>query len=727
MTTRQIKLPAANGVTVFPLPPNGQIGAQRLDILWETYPTAGSALVEYQALGSSSWATVAGASALDMTSARTVSLSADVRQYRITLSGMTGGLNGLFVVDDTGVGFGSANGLPLTPVGEPPALSGPGAGAVSGLVGGLSNGSPANGLPGGFKSQSFMTPGQTLQAAIDAAPASNTLVTVVTTGIAAFGVVYTVPATAKPGAFFIDAMNAREMDGAFIGTTFNDPEGLLSKAFVWKYDAANSRVICYNQGNAVTQAALVNYHAVVATTQASYDSIVLRPGIAVLGMGFGVSEIRNYTGRVFPQTDGSPSEFSVIPAAYSAVIGMDIVRNVKSTTPPIGFSAIYYPTNVNADCFFVMDSHVYLEAGVVDTPGGGYCVAICFASTAASGGRAKNTQFVRCLIESYGGRDAYETRTGLFNGMFIFRDCQIHGGAYVDGLTCTAILINTPYTNLAGINRDRAILSASTSGVPYAISMGCNNPFPGYTEQYIAVNSPHYVAVTEDVLVTKMYLVGMINNSTAKVRFENSPVSAYGVLTRSTAVAVTSTQANAIKAKGSLIPPVELTVTGTTSSGFSVTTPTPLNPKTFTQQTYATQTTTAKPFGILTISLEDLQDRTEVRAYARGKMAANANTKTLQVQTGANAVISPAMTLVNVSGAVQTGVLNGSSWDYSVTARISGSTALIEGTIRVGATAVSFLTEQALTAGQYVQVVLLATGVATNDITANYQATEVQG
>lgn len=617
---------------------------------------------------------------------------------------------------------------PGNPPTSTPSITGDGAAAIGSTVGGRVNGATAQTFPGGFFSQSFVRRDQTLQAAVDAAPASATLVSTVTAGIVDLGNgVYGVPLPAQPSALFYDAISSQYAPAAFSGNTIPDPDGQLTgNALIWTWDAANSRAICYNAGVAVTTVTTVKYHAVVAIDRATYDSVVLRPGIVVVGLGQGITEIRNLTGRTQVVNISNSTRnmgFSLVTASYSGIVGCDIVRNMRTVTEGGGYCGIVVPTETSSDAFTALDCHIYMEPGVIAF--GSYTVGIWFGSLAGRSSRAKNMQFVNCLIETFSGRDIFETYSGSFNGLVIFRGCQINGSVYIDGATNTFILIDTPYTNLNSPNRDRA--QQTYGGFNFALNMGSLGPFPGYTHAYIAINSPHRIVRVEDVAVPSggMYAMGIASslNITALMSFRNSPITADKLAFR-IGGGLAQSSLNTISAKGSAMPPGE--VGATTGSSLSATTATPLIPRTFTQQTVGNTTTTPKVLGYLSILLEDLQERGEARALVRGKFAANTNLKTLQVQMGANAALA-SMSLTNISGASASGAFNGTVFEYTVTVRVTGSTALISGTLDVNGTVTRFSAEQALTAAQYLQVGLQVTGVATNDITTNYQQLEVAG
>jgi hypothetical protein len=109
MTTRNFTINPANGAQVV-LIPGGQSGAQIFGLTWDIYPTAGTALIEWQSLSTGAWATVTGGTSVAITSAVSLTHTNNVAAYRVTISSIAGGYKGSASVADTGSGVGGPPG-----------------------------------------------------------------------------------------------------------------------------------------------------------------------------------------------------------------------------------------------------------------------------------------------------------------------------------------------------------------------------------------------------------------------------------------------------------------------------------------------------------------------------------------------------------------------------------------------------------------------------------------
>jgi len=109
MTTRNFTINPANGAQVV-LIPGGQSGAQIFGLTWDIYPTAGTALIEWQSLSTGAWATVTGGTSVAITSAVSLTHTNNVAAYRVTISSIAGGYKGAASVADTGSGVGGPPG-----------------------------------------------------------------------------------------------------------------------------------------------------------------------------------------------------------------------------------------------------------------------------------------------------------------------------------------------------------------------------------------------------------------------------------------------------------------------------------------------------------------------------------------------------------------------------------------------------------------------------------------
>lgn len=605
-----------------------------------------------------------------------------------------------------------------------PGLSGPSAEAVGSTSGGPRNGMPPSAMKKGkFSSASFVDPNETLQAAIDKAPASSTLVQRVSAGITNHGGgVYSIALAAPPDNVYVDADYLMPMTQGFDGTALRDPDArLTNNVRICKYDTGTGRLLMYNKGAAVTAVDLVKYHAVVATTKNSYDAIILRPGIMVVGMGRGVSEIRPTSGRNYDN-----NEYSVLAAAYSGLIDIDVVRP-KSILYPDTVSdrdcnGLVFPAAVTCDQFYFEGGRIYTEPGLIVDPGA-YGVPILFGCQGAN--RAKNVNFVRALVESRSTSYVWETGSGTFIGRVIFTDSVVHGDPYIDGAANTFYLINTPWTNLNSPEPNQAM--QFSGGKNFSFNLGGAAPFSAEdVYEYIAINSPHYVGPRNDATLTAS-LLAMDAAGSSKRLFRNSPITGCDQIVKNTGAQVLANPLTADRWESEGYQPVPIKLTST----YSDTVPTPKWSKII-ADTARNSTTAAAGlnFGIIQIKYEDLVKRKTCRARVRGKFAANANSKTLKVQAGVNAAINPAMALTDVSGGTFTGTYNGLSFEYKCEISLMGTTVLVSGSMVIGGTATPFMfiSETAIAAGQYFKVVLNATAVTTAaDVVISFQQVEVDG
>lgn len=602
---------------------------------------------------------------------------------------------------------------------------------------GSASGGPRNGLPpsamkkGKFSSSSFVDPNETLQQAIDKAPASNTLVQNITTGITDHGSgVYSIALAAKPENVYVDANYLSENAGAFVGTVLQDPEGFLTgSASFWKYDTSTSRLIVYDAGRTAPKITLVKFHAVVCTTKASYDACALRPGIFVVGMGRGVSEIRPVTSKI-----DNGYEYTVLAAEYSGLVDIDVVRPRSISNPgPVltntNTSGLILPTNVNCDQFYFEGGRIYSEANT--TVGSeAYNVSIMFGSAGIY--RAKNVNFVRARIEALGRTYVWETGSGLFWGRVILQECEIIGDPYIDGLANTFYFVNCKVTNINSADTIRA--NQFIAGKNFYANLGGAQGFSaedldGLTAM-VFINTPIYGASRNDPSEAMSFfgsVGGLLSAQRARFVFRNSPIVGFDNIVKnaSGATGAHPDKANQWESEGYQPIPIRLTTT------YSDTQATPKWSKIIADTTRSSTTAAAGlNFGIIQIKYEDLVKRKTCRARVRGKFAANANTKTLKVQTGVNAAISPAMTLTDVSGGTFSSTYNGLPFEYNATVSLSGTTVLVSGSMVIGGTATpfSFISETAIAAGQYFKIVLNAVATtAAADIVISYQQVEVDG
>ena len=578
-----------------------------------------------------------------------------------------------------------------------------------------------------YVSTSFVQPGQTLQAAVDAAPASSDLVkTVLAASMTTHGGgVYSVAATSKPTAFFIDAMNAVHTPEAFSGTTLVDGDGIYTgNSYLWFYDAANSRILFYNKGAAVPAVTLVNYHAVVAATQFTYDSVALRPGIVVVGLGMDKTEIRNLTNSfatMFIVSANQRMYYSVLVSAYSGLSDLTVVRNDNRTMSDFGkgFCGLVFGTETDTDGFRAARCRVMVDGGTHIT--GTYGVGIWFGCRTTK--RGKNVIFSDCILESKSYLDIYETYTSNFVGLVIFERTPVSGGVFVDGASNTFIMLNSPYTN--GNSENRGSVIQRVVGGNFGLNMGSIAAFPGFTQQYIAINSPHTMMKPDDINVTETALFGFTGAYTTPMLFRNSPIVADKLLIRQGAD-TTGSYIGLVELESSPSPAGEITIATAASAGFNAASESPLQNRSIARASYATQSATAKAFTPFSMSYANLKKRGRARILGRGQFGANGNVKTLKVQRGVGGALP--VTVADVAGASVSGAINGNQFEYKAEIVMTADdTVYVTGQINNGGTIVPFMFSQALTAGQFFAMSFNGVGVTTGDITVKYQQIEVDG
>lgn len=462
-------------------------------------------------------------------------------------------------------------------VGPDGALPAAGAVVVAGAVGGPRNGLPFSTMKRGkFSSQSFVDPNQTLDQAIAAAPASADLVQNITTGITSHGSgVYSIALAARPDNVFVDADYLTENTGAFVGTVLQDPEGFFTgSASFWKYDTSTSRLIVYNAGRTAPKITLVKFHAVVATTKASYDACALRPGICVVGMGRGVSEIRPVTSKLYGGT-----EYTVLAAEYSALIGIDVVRprSISNPNEPLtstNTSGLILPSNVNCDQFYFEGGRIYSEANT--TVGSeAYNVSILFGAGGVY--RAKNVTFLGARIEALGHTYVWETGSGIFWGRVILQDCEVIGDPYIDGLANTFYFINSKVTNINSADGRKA--RQFIAGKNFQFNLGGAQGFSsedldGLTAM-VFINTPIYGASRGDATETISFfgsVGGILSTQSVRFVFRNSPIVGFDSIVKNASAASGAhpDKANQWESEGYQPIPLRLTTTFSDTQALSL-------------------------------------------------------------------------------------------------------------------------------------------------------------
>jgi len=99
MTTTIFPVILSNGEQVFAVP-GGSLGAQQLTIACTTYPSAGTALIEYRSPGNTAWQTAYKGAATALTVERVMYVGDVASQFRVTLEGVVGGAGATFAVSD---------------------------------------------------------------------------------------------------------------------------------------------------------------------------------------------------------------------------------------------------------------------------------------------------------------------------------------------------------------------------------------------------------------------------------------------------------------------------------------------------------------------------------------------------------------------------------------------------------------------------------------------------
>lgn len=607
--------------------------------------------------------------------------------------------------------------------------------AIGSAVGGPRNGNSANPFPGGFTSQSFVDPNESLQQAIDKAPSSASLVQSYSSGFVdltngSYGIVL----AEKPKAVFVDADLLAETPSAFNGNVLTSPEVFAGAARFWKWDSATSRVVMYNKGAAVTQMTTVKYHAVVAIDRAQYDGFVLRPGVVVVGAGAEFTKTKSSVSN----TTQSPTALmfaAVVAAAYAGVSGMTIESTpslsfVNAGNPPAGIeggnSALVLPLLASSDCFIADQCRVVVPEGFSIPVG--YCVGIFFATRYNNPGwRSKNVQISNTPTDVRSPVDAIETYSFNFNGSVRFINSPQNGCVFIDGRSNTFVFVDSNISSGGTRNRLEPMHSSLYN---FPLNLGSNGPFAGETRSVVLINSDLDARVPLNTVSTgaATQSAGFYRASAdpTYVDIINSNVYADTLVTNGIG-AVTGAMARFTSASSSRVPPCEVTTTvGASASGFSLTVPSPLLPLTQCRLTYATQTTTAKNFGILSIAYADIIKRGSARVTVRGITAANANVKTMKLQAGVNLTLA-GLALADVAGANWSSTYNNQPFEFTADITASEGFIFIKGQMLIGTTTSGFTARQAIAADQYFQMTLNSVGVATNDVVVSYQSIEVAG
>lgn len=625
---------------------------------------------------------------------------------------------------------------PGNPPTSGPTLSGDGAGAVGSAVGGLRNGSSANAFPGGFLSQSYVDPNETLQAAVDKAPSSASLVQSYTTGITDLtSGFYAIVLPSRPRALYASADLITENAYAFASNTaLANPEIWAGAGRFWKWDAANSRAIIYNTGAAVTQVTCAAFHAVVAIDRNQYGSVNLRPGIVIVGNGTETTKLVNTTRNTMVAPTGTMYA-TVVSSSYSGLSGVTVesvpalsYENNGGPAPGVGGGnvALALPLLSSSDCFTVQDCKIVIPEGHVNLIG--YNIAVFFGTSNVQGFRSKNVQFLDTPIIALSPVDAIETYSFNFGGLVYFYRCPISGGVFIDGNLNTFSFIDGYISNRSSRNPGEVL---SNSLYSFPINLGSNAVFPGQDAEIILINNPvsgflpkNVAALTPGATTYGFYKA---TADTCAVKIINAPIYADRLFTVGDGVALTSAFTKYFQSQASAVPPAEVTTTvSAASSGFSLTQVSALVPKVQARLVYATQSATPKNFGIFNILYEDLLKRGAAKITVRGSTAANANTKTLKAQSGVSATLA-GVVLADVAGATFSGAYNNQSFEFTADITVSALVVSIKGQMLIGTTLTPFVAKRSIADSQYLQIVLNATGVATNDISVDYQSVEIAG
>jgi hypothetical protein len=580
--------------------------------------------------------------------------------------------------------------------------------------GGSSGGSSITKMAGRFVQQIVVTGETELQAAIDSAPASNTLVREITSVTALGNNTYAVASATKPTDVFVDAEIASERasrfnltTGAFVSGTDTTPP------FVWAWDAANSRVLIYKGGTAITAATLVDYVAIIALNKASYDAVALRPGIVILGLGRTVQEIRPVTAKTDTSSGNGTFEYSLRVAAYSGVIGMRVVRNGRITAG-LNSCGILFAGNIPADTFFMEDAELVVEASYQKYLDSTYNVGMFLSSSEASSARAKNARFVRTPFNNYAQCDTIETFSNTFFGLVWFIDCSIHGAVYFDGNKQTIKFVNTPVDNLMGLNRQPVPMQEATNFAVNLLGAAGAAAFPGETNYMEFYNSPVSIQRTSDPAIAADVFYAIAWSGRVGLRFENSPIASEGSIRHGTNAAFNALEATRLYCRNSPMPVIEM-------SAYSDTYRTPLVPESRCSVAISTTTASERVVGQFSMTYEELKLRRSAAVTVHGKFAANANNKTLTFKAG--------LAGAQVSVKTTTGTYNDKAFTVTAVVEFANDVVrVVMGGQSDAFTGFSTIHEQALTSGQVFAMSLgMTAATAAADIVASQQSIVIGG
>jgi len=311
-----------------------------------------------------------------------------------------------------------------------------------------------------YKHVVYKSATETLQQAIDRAPASAGMVQRLTNTVALANSTYAFPLSEKPTRVYINADELRERPTAFQGAggTFQlEPGGLVTQN-VWTWDAANSRVVVYDQGNAVTAIVCVDQCAVVALDAPSYEAVTLRPGVVLVGMGPEFSSIQPTVSAVDTAVPALAFHYALRAAQYAGVSGFKVVRNQYDNVVASNACAVLFPYNSNCDGFVMEKSEVVILAGVAAVNTSDYVGAIFFGSgrqpavsvSTELESRAKGVVFRNCVLRSESRAWVMETASSLFQGTLTFVSTPIYGNWFLDGKYMTCKFFDSPTTNYTG-------------------------------------------------------------------------------------------------------------------------------------------------------------------------------------------------------------------------------------------------------------------------------------
>lgn len=570
--------------------------------------------------------------------------------------------------------------------------------------------------PGNYAAQIVVAAGQSLQAAIDSAPASADLIKSFSgAGITSPSAnVYAVATTQKPAKVFVDAFEFVENAGFF------NPDGSAVAApatfqYFWKWDSANNRVLLAS-ASAVTQVTCARYAAIIAVDRPSYDAVTLRPGIVIVGLK-NLSEIRPVTSVINATRPSIPVEYAVSSASYSGLVNFTIIRNARITTIPFqNCCGLLFPSTTDSDAFFLEDCRLLVESSFQKYADISYSVGIFFQTgeqDAPTPPRAKNVTFIRTPLTAEAPVDIFETMSGNFNGLVRMYSCPIDGSFFIDGETQTFKFYDCPIRNINSRNNIALPIQEASALAFNFVGPGATDPFPGESYGAEFYGCSIYVERTQDPAIAADPFFAFAWDGKSGFKFVNSRLVAENFIGGNGGTPINATAAAKIFALGSDLPPLAL-------ADYSTASRTPLVPTSYTTNVRQNTNANELTFGAFSMTYENLKARKGAIVQIRGSFAANANNKQLRLKHGLSGAVAQ---VKQTAGAYNTG-------DFVLYANITFDKDVVN--VQLTSTCAAFsdffgVYRQALTAGQIYALNFSCVGVASGDIVINSQQIDVAG